>query len=497
MTTLAELYRINETNLALRRQFLQLSARDLRVLKRLGPWSAKVAAPLAKDFYDFQFAFSPTRTFFTSYAAESGRSLEQLRQGLEQAQAAYFRQIFEEAAGGGTFGVSYFERRLRVGRIHNEINLPFKWYLGSYATYFDLVRKYLKRSFPGRPRLRAQAERAIVVVMNADAQAIVEAFYFDTFQAMGVDLTQVRVENPEHDLSDRSAELKGLVQVPLRGIARALETLRSATGQMSTSSEETSRAITEIANAVGDVAQGAERQVRMIDEAKTVAESAAQAALDARALSNDGLQAAEKATHAMEAVRDSSTQVSATMDGLATKSEQIGGIVETITSIASQTNLLALNAAIEAARAGDQGRGFAVVAEEVRKLAEESQRAAQQISSLIADIQTETQKAVSVVQESVSLTVEGSSVVEQARTAFRTIGASVEDISVRIEQMAASTAEVAAVAEQSSASAEQVSASTEQTSASTIEVADSARQLEGTAQDLEDIVSSFKLAATV
>ena len=66
---------------------------------------------------------------------------------------------------------------------------------------------------------------------------------------------------------------------------------------------------------------------------------------------------------------------------LAEKSEEIGAIVGTITGIADQTNLLALNAAIEAARAGEQGRGFAVVAEEVRKLAEESQKAAGEIGS--------------------------------------------------------------------------------------------------------------------
>jgi methyl-accepting chemotaxis protein len=495
MAALTELFQMNDRNLALRREFIRLTQADVAILSELDSWATQTAKPLVKEFYDRQFAFGPTRAFFSNYANAAGRSLEQLREGLEKAQAGYFCEIFKEAARGGKFGVDYFERRLRVGKLHNEIDLPLKWYLGSYTAYFDLVRAHLNESFPERAEFREQAERAILVVMNADAQMIVDAFYFDTFQSMGVDLAKVSVENLEQDLSDRSSELKRVVQAQLRGIVQALETLRGASGQMMSSSEETSRAIAEIANAVGDVAQGAERQVRMIEEAKSAADSASAATTEAQTLSSDGLGAAEKATEAMSSVRDSSAQASETMKGLAAKSEQIGGIVDTITGIASQTNLLALNAAIEAARAGEQGRGFAVVAEEVRKLAEGSQKAAQQISALNTEIQAETHRAVAVVQESVSLTEEGSAVVEQARAAFTAIGGSVTDINGRIEQLATSTAEVAAVAEQSSASAQEVSASTQQTSAATEQVATSARQLADTAEDLEELVSSFNLEA--
>ena len=109
----------------------------------------------------------------------------------------------------------------------------------------------------------------------------------------------------------------------------------------------------------------------------------------------------------------------------ARKSEQIEGIVATITGIAEQTNLLALNAAIEAARAGEQGRGFAVVAEEVRKLAEESQSPPASIAGLIEEIQAETAKAVEVVEDGARRTEEGAATVEQAREAFEPLGASV------------------------------------------------------------------------
>jgi hypothetical protein len=205
MADLASLYRLNETNLALRREFMGLTGQDLAVLRKLSRWGERTADPLAREFYDQQFAFAPTVAFFRSYAAAGNRSLDDLRRGLERAQAGYFRQIFAEAAAGGTYGVGYFERRLQVGRLHNEINLPFKWYIGSYVRYFDLVRKHLRRSFPHRPLLRARGERAILAVMNADMQAIVEAFYFDTFAAMGVDLRRSPCRAPTATSRTRAA----------------------------------------------------------------------------------------------------------------------------------------------------------------------------------------------------------------------------------------------------------------------------------------------------
>src|SRR5439155_1868680 len=131
---------------------------------------------------------------------------------------------------------------------------------------------------------------------------------------------------------------------------------------------------------------------------------------------------------AMHSVRNSTKDVTEAIRSLGSKSEQIGGIVETITGIAGQTNLLALNAAIEAARVGEQGRGFAVVAEEVRKLAEESQSAASTISELIQEIQRETDRTVTVVETGSERTAGGVETVERAKDAFMRISDAVEDM---------------------------------------------------------------------
>jgi methyl-accepting chemotaxis protein len=328
------------------------------------------------------------------------------------------------------------------------------------------------------------------------------------------------LEKARSSIESYNAMRSGLGEA-IAEVATGAGTVASASQQMASTSDEAGRAVGEIASAVGDVAQGAERQVRMVEatreavqEAARAAGSSAQtaqataaAAEQTREVALDGVRAAEQASSAIEQVAASSQRVGEAIQGLSAKSEQIGGIVDTITGIAEQTNLLALNAAIEAARAGEQGKGFAVVAEEVRKLAEESQRATGQIAELVRDIQAETENAVVIVAEGGQRTADGVATVEQTREAFAAIGSAVEDMTARVSEIAAAVQqisaeaeraehdinEVAAVAEESSASAEQVSASTQQTSASTQEIASSASELAQTAEQLDGIVSRFKL----
>ncbi len=340
----------------------------------------------------------------------------------------------------------------------------------------------------------------------------------------GGDLTHdVEPKSDRDALGVAFAKMTGSLRDVITEMASSAGTVASASQQMASTSEEAGKAVGEIAAAVGEVAQGAERQVRTVESAQSMSESVAhamqestghveettQAAVEARGVAQEGAHAVLRATAAMESVRESSQAVTTAIQGLGAKSEQIGGIVDSITGIARQTNLLALNAAIEAARAGEQGRGFAVVAEEVRKLAEESQEAAASIAGLIEEIQAETARAVDVVEDGAQRTHEGAATVEQARDAFSRIGSSVEDmhgrvaavaaamdqVSVSSQRMQEDMQEVASVAEESSAATEEVSASTQQTSASTEEIAASAQELAATAEQLERLVGRFKVAA--
>ena len=322
-----------------------------------------------------------------------------------------------------------------------------------------------------------------------------------------------------HAYNRTAEQLRALVG-DVNGNAAAVA---AASEQMASTSTEAGRAVGEIASAVGDVAQGAERQVRTVESARELsqeivhatassnrnARETAESAEQARAAAEQGAESVTRATEAMAAARGSSGEATAAIRTLGSKSEQISGIVGTITGIAEQTNLLALNAAIEAARAGEQGRGFAVVAEEVRKLAEESQQAAGTIARLIGEIQVETARAVDVVETGAQRTQDGATTVDHVRESFAVIGARVEDMHQRVSEIAAAIAqidsssermqtdmaEIAAVSEESSASAEQVSASTEQTSASTQQIVASAQSLARGAEQLEQLVGRFKLTA--
>lgn len=211
---LALAYGVTEANLAIRRDFIRLTEKDRQLLIALIPWAKRVAVKIARDFYDWQFSFLPTREFFEKIAAERDVALPALRQQLEKTQAAYFEEIFTGARDH--WGVAYFERRLLIGRIHDVIDLPQKWYLGSYSIYQYLTRKYLRRSLRNLLLRRVgRAEMAIFKVFNYDQQAVCDSYLFNVFESLGMSVDEIKARG-QADKTEHIDQVKSALSTLLK-----------------------------------------------------------------------------------------------------------------------------------------------------------------------------------------------------------------------------------------------------------------------------------------
>jgi len=511
MDSLAALYQITPENLALRREFIGLDGEVVALLADLQPWADEVADAVAADLTEHHFQFAATADFFRTRAAERRIDLHAFRAEWQADRATHWRRIFAEPGQPRPFGIEYFTTLLEAGSAYNRADLPMKWYLGRYPAYLDAVRRQLHENPPqialdrdrrrglrrrdrgADPAVLADAERAIGIVFNYDLQAITDAFYFDTFATMGVDLDAIRSRGADEDLSDRGDELKSTVHESMRLFIDSSHSVHEIFAQVRDNVDQTTHAMAGIAAASSEVAQGAERQAMMLQRSRELADEVSAATVRAQERSEQGVEAAGEANGVMQRVRISGREAQTGIGELARKSSEINGILETITGIANQTNLLALNAAIEAARAGEHGRGFAVVAEEVRKLAEESGGSADTIAELVKEIQQEIDRVVDLVQQAARLADQGVESSERAQQAFAEIGEAIGEISRSVGGMTDTSTEIATVAEQSSASAQEMSSATQETSAQSQELRASLAELATTADRLLEASQQFSL----
>ncbi|WP_312114891.1 methyl-accepting chemotaxis protein [Brevibacillus reuszeri] len=336
-----------------------------------------------------------------------------------------------------------------------------------------------------------------------------------------VDPLVVKSRDEIHDLAHSFNEMTSSLQNLIRQVGTTSEQVAASAEQLNASAEQTSQATEQIAVTVQEVATATDRQQDSVERGtKSIddishgisqiaikSQQASTLAVQVANLAGEGNQAIQAAVLQMNAIHDSIRELSGVVEGLGNHSQAIGQIIEVITGIANQTNLLALNAAIEAARAGEHGRGFAVVADEVRKLAEQSSRSAEQISQLINTIQSDTKQAVNSMEAGTREVQQGILVVHEAGETFGHIQMSIGTVSDQVHDVSAAAQEVAAHSEQvvdaikqvSEVSAvtadgtQNVSAATEEQLAAMEEISSSATALSKMAEELQDMIGRFKV----
>ncbi|MDV6376952.1 methyl-accepting chemotaxis protein [Sporosarcina sp. GW1-11] len=290
---------------------------------------------------------------------------------------------------------------------------------------------------------------------------------------------------------------------------------------LSAVSEETNATSMEIAHALQDLTQGASTSAenaeivttrvdslnQQINEANEVAGEMANLANEAVSVNAEGRAQMSVLHNSFNDWNRDLQQMGGMISTLETKVKAISSVIDAITAISSQTNLLALNASIEAARAGEHGKGFAVVAEEVRQLAEQSARSAEQVRSTIHELQDGTQQVIQQMAGTRETFERQSSVVSDTEGIFEKISGFIGEMQLRISSVSDDLREMdnhkndvseqiqllLATTEEAAASCEEVSASTDEQVHAIGTVSEAADALTKLSEDLSHAVERFKI----
>lgn len=335
--------------------------------------------------------------------------------------------------------------------------------------------------------LKSKQNKLLMILLLTSGFVIAAGYFFATSITKPISqITGAAKKVAAGDLTI-SADIKR--EDELGELANAFNRMNESLRNLMRNAAQTAAGVNEGSDALSQAVESASVS---LEEVAASANQFANNAQDMAGISNEvaasavvGSTAIDNAARQMQEINTMVEDLRNVIHGLDKRSQEIGSIVDLITDVAEQTNLLALNAAIEAARVGEQGRGFAVVAEEVRKLAEQSRNAADEIAKLVKETQAESGNAVSSMQEGVKKVRAGTEAVLSSGETFQEIVQNVQRIVLKIERVSSGAQEI-------SAGSEEIAASTEEQASVMEEINASAEELKANVEVLTNGLQQFK-----
>ena len=496
---------------------------------------------VGKTGYVFVLAGSGDEQGTYIVSAKGARDGENIWEAEDASGVKFIQELVTKAAvttGGSVDYQEYDWENPEKGGVETKVSAvtyfePWDWVIGAgtYYSDYDAALGKVNGSLNGMIRnvVLWTVLALIIVVLLANLLAgkisnpIIAASKLAGQVAEG-DLRSHLSVSTNDEVGDLVASLNAMndkLRSIVNSLGEAAGNMAAGSQELAAATDETGRAVTLVSGRITEVVSSSRSTEQTMQQSSESLKQTAQAVqgvthdieemasytAQAAQRGETGKQAADQAATTIQQATESVKKTAGLVESLGSKTQQIAEFITIITGIADQTNLLALNAAIEAARAGEAGRGFAVVAEEVRKLAEESNQAAGNITDLVKGIETEMSTALDAMRQShqevdtgaqavVSASETLAEIVEQVNLLsdkVQSISAAAEQISASTMEVVTSISSVADMARDNVGATEDVSAATEQQSAQAEEISANAMNMAKLASDLQELVAQFKI----